>query len=121
MDNGMKALVEAAAATGAPTSPQSRYNGSAVLQTTGPQGLPVTYLAARILPQPGVYASTMNYRVVQNDRLDNLAARFLGDAALFWMIADANGVIDPWALTLVPGAVIRIPLTSGIPAGARRG
>ena len=121
MDNGLKALVEAAAATGAPVSTSSRYNGSAVLQMSGPTGVPVAYLAARLLPQPAVYTATMSYSVVQGDRLDNLAARFLGDAALFWMIADANGAVDPWALTVEPGRVLRIPLTASIPSGARRG
>jgi hypothetical protein len=29
--------------------------------------------------------------VVEGDRLDNLAARFLGDPLLCWMICDANG------------------------------
>lgn len=121
MDNGLKALITAATATGAPVSMSSRYNGSAVLQMRGPGGVPVAYLAARLLPQPAVYTSTMTYRVRQGDRLDNLAARFLGDAALFWMIADANGAVDPWSLTVEPGRVLLIPLTAGIPSGARRG
>jgi hypothetical protein len=55
------------------------------------------------------------------DRLDNLAARYLGDPILFWMIADANGALDSNDVTAVPGRSILIPLVSGIPTGARNG
>ena len=121
MDNGLKALIESASATGAPTSPSSRYMGSAVRQIAGPAGVTVAYLAARILPQKSIYTSVQNYTVAQGDRLDLLASRFLGDPMLFWMIAEANGVSDPQELTEEPGRVILIPITAGIPAGARNG
>jgi nucleoid-associated protein YgaU len=121
MDNGLKALIESAAATGAPTNPTSRYQGASVRQMTGPTGVPVTYLAPRIVPKATIYNSTQSYTVVQGDRLDLLASRFLGDPALFWMIADANGAIDPWELTREPGRTIVMPVTAGIPPGARNG
>ena len=121
MDNGLKALIESAAATGAPTSPNSRYMGASVRQITRPDSTVVAYLAPRILPQPGIYAALQNYTVVHGDHLDNLASRFLGDPMLFWMIADANGASDPRSLTAEPGRVIVIPITAGIPAGARNG
>ena len=37
----------------------------------------------------------MSYAVVDGDRIDNLAAKYLGDPMLYWMICDANGVTDP--------------------------
>ena len=37
--------------------------------------------------------------MVQGDRLDLLAARLLGDAELWWRIADANPELDPEELT----------------------
>jgi hypothetical protein len=121
MNNALQALVQAAAGTGAPTNPNSRYYGNAVEQLTRPDGTVVAYLARRIIPPISIWPQTQRYRVVAGDRLDNLAARFVGDPMLFWMIADANGAFDPDDLTAEPGRLIRIPLVSGIPSGARSG
>jgi len=121
MDNALAALVQSAVGTGAPSNPSSRYYGTGVEQITLPSGTVVSYLSRRIIPPSSVYTQTQNYSVVAGDRLDNLAARFLGDPILFWMIADANGVEDANELTAEPGRVILIPLVSGIPAGARNG
>ncbi len=121
MDNALAALVKSGVGTGAPTNPNSRYYGSAVEQITLADGTVVAYLSRRIVPQMSIYAQTQNYTAVAGDRLDNLAARYLGDPQLYWMIADANGVKDPDELTAEPGRVILIPLVSGIPAGARNG
>jgi hypothetical protein len=121
MDNALAALVQSGVGTGAPTNPSSRYYGSGVEQITLSSGLVVSYLSRRIIPQMSIYAQTQNYSVIASDRLDNLAARFLGDPILFWMIADANGAEDASDLTAEPGRVIQIPLVSGIPSGARNG
>ena len=121
MDTALTSLIQSAAGTGAPTNTSSRYYGAAINQFTLPNGTPVVYLSRRILPQPSIYLSVQSYAVVQNDRIDNLAARFLGDPLLFWMICDANGVTDPDELTSQIGRSISIPLASGAPAGARNG
>lgn len=119
MNTALKSMVLAAAGTGGPTNPSSRYYGFGVMYFTRPDGLQVAYLQRRIIPQPTIYQSLQNYPVVDGDRLDNLAAKYLGDPLLFWMIADANGAIDPDELTAQVGRTIQIPLSSGIPAGAR--
>lgn len=49
-----------------------------------------------------------NYTVVQGDRFDLLAARFLGNAELWWHIADANPEVF-YPEDLIPGQIIRIP------------
>ncbi|WP_052200187.1 LysM peptidoglycan-binding domain-containing protein [Terriglobus sp. TAA 43] len=121
MDTALALLIQSAAGTGAPTNASSRYYGAATQEYVGPDGVAVRYLARRILPQAAVYLSTRSYTVVQGDRLDNLAAKFLGDPMLFWMIADANAATDAEALTEQPGHVIRIPLASSLPPGARNG
>jgi hypothetical protein len=51
---------------------------------------------------------------VQGDRLDNLAARYLGDPEQFWRLCDANGAMRPDELVEVIGAVIKITLPQGI-------
>jgi hypothetical protein len=121
MDSALAALIQSSAGTGAPTNTSSRYYGAAINQYAPPGGAPVAYLARRIVPQPTIYLSVQNYIVVENDRIDNLAARFLGDPLLFWMICDANVVTDPDDLTAQKGSSILIPLASGTPAGARNG
>jgi hypothetical protein len=121
MDNALAALVQSGVGTGAPTNPSSRYYGDAVEQITLSSGLVVSYLSRRIIPQMSLYAQTQNYSVNSGDRLDNLAARYLGDPILFWMIADANGALDASQVTAEPGRSILIPLVSGIPTGARNG
>jgi hypothetical protein len=121
MDNALAALVQAGVGTGAPTNINSRYYGSGVEQITLSDGAAVSYLSRRIIPQMSIYMRTQNYSVVAGDRLDNLAARFMADPTLFWMIADANAAMDASSLTTEPGRVILIPLVSGIPSGARNG
>jgi hypothetical protein len=121
MDNALAALVKSGVGTGAPTNPSSRYYGSGVEQIALASGVTVSYLSRRIVPKMSLYSQTQNYSVVAGDRIDNLAARFLGDPILFWMIAEANGVEDAESLTAEPGRTILIPLVSGIPAGARNG
>ena len=121
MDNALAALVQSAAGTGAPTNPNSRYFGSAVEQMTLPNGTVIAYLSRRIIPQASIYPQTQNYSLVIGDRTDNLAARYVGDPILFWMIADANSAFEPEDLVAEPGKVILIPLVSGIPSGARNG
>jgi nucleoid-associated protein YgaU len=120
MDKALASLITSAAGTGGPTSTSSRYYGAQIQQYVT-DGTPVKYLARRILPQPQIYTSVQNYVIVDGDRLDNLAAKFLGDPLLYWMICDANGVTDPDNLTLQAGRTILMPIASAIPAGARNG
>jgi hypothetical protein len=131
VDSALAALITSAAGSGAPTLSSSRYYGTQTQQFTLPNGTPVMYLARRIVPQPATYTVTQPYVIVDGDRLDNLAARFLGDPLLYWMICDANGATDPDQLTFAPdaagtgnaqaGRTILIPAAPGIPAGARNG
>ena len=123
MDTALQSMVRAAAGTGAPTNQSSRYYGYPVEFFTRPDGTQVAYLQRRIIPQASIYTSLQAYVIVDGDRMDNLANKFLGDPLLFWMIADANTATDPDELTSAAqvGRSIQIPLPSGIPAGARSG
>lgn len=123
MDKALQSMVLTAAGTGGPTNPSSRYYGFAVKTLTRTDGVQVAYLERRIIPQPDIYTSLQNHVIVDGDRLDNLASTFLGDPILFWIICDANGAMDPDALTAQDqaGRTIQIPLASGIPSGVRHG
>jgi nucleoid-associated protein YgaU len=121
MDSAIESLVKSAAGTGGPTKPSSRYYGDAVETVTRADGVTVAYLRRRIVPPPEVYPALQQYVIVDGDRLDNLAAKFLGDPLLFWMICDANGATDPDELTAQVGRTIQIPMASAIPPGVRNG
>ncbi len=121
MDQVVQSMVAAAAGTGGPTNPNSRYYGDAIQFYTCANGVQVAYLQRRIIPPASVYTSLQRYAVSAGDRLDNLAYKFFGDPILFWMICDANSAVDPDELTAEPGSSIKIPLAAGIPPGAQNG
>jgi hypothetical protein len=97
----------------------SRYYATSTLQFTDPNGNTFTYLARRFVPQPGAanYATLAQHTVKQGDRLDLLAANYLGDPLLFWLLCDANGAIRPDELVETPGTVLSITMPQGVPGG----
>jgi len=50
---------------------------------------------------------TKRYRVKESERLDIIAAKYLGDARLWWVLAAASSV--GWGLQVPPGTLINIP------------
>jgi len=95
----------------------SRYYGSSTLTYVTPGGESVAYLARRIVPQPGApnFATVAQHTVRQGDRLDLIAAKYLADPLIFWLICDANGAIDPDDLMDTLGRVINITTPQGVP------
>jgi hypothetical protein len=98
----------------------SRYYNSATLTYTAPNGQTITYLARRFVPQPGApnYATVAQHTVKQSDRLDLIAATYLGDPLMYWLICDANGAVRPDQLTQTPGHVINITMPQGVPGAS---
>lgn len=118
MTNPIEALLLAGAA--APRFPaNSRYHNVGMAAATLPDGSVVRYLRRRFIPQPHTLALLQTYAVQEGDRLDNLAAGFVGDPELFWRICDANAAMRPDALTETVGRELRITLPEGAagPAG----
>jgi hypothetical protein len=95
--------------------PNSRYHGVPTRTLILPGGKTVVYLSRRFVPPPERFALIQEHVVVEGDRLDNLAARYLGDTEAFWRIADANNAMRPDALTEQIGRRLRITLPEGIP------
>jgi hypothetical protein len=95
----------------------SRYYGSGTLTYVTPTGQAITYLAPRIVPQEGApnFATVAQHVVRQGDRIDLVAAKYLGDPLIFWLICDANGATDPFELVETPGTVINITTPQGVP------
>jgi nucleoid-associated protein YgaU len=94
--------------------PTSRYFGIETARLAVGEGRWAVYVRRRFLPQPESLALVREHVVVAGDRLDNVAARHLGDPEQFWQIADANGAMRPDELTETPGRRLRITLPAGV-------
>jgi hypothetical protein len=98
-------------------APNSRYHGLPTLTHVLPNGRAVAYVARRFVPGPEAFAGDREHLVVQGDRLDLLASNYLGDAELWWRIADANVAMVPQSLTEAPGQLLRIAQPGAGPGG----
>ena len=96
----------------------SRYYGiaTATLEEIDSDGNPrvVVFLRRRFVPPPERLSLIQEHSVVQNDRLDNLAATYFGDPELFWRLGDANEAMAPDELTETIGRQLRITLPEGM-------
>jgi hypothetical protein len=95
--------------------PNSRYHGLDTATFQAPDGRIIVYLRRRFVPPPERLALLVEHTVIDGDRLDNLAAQYLGDPEQFWRICDANGAMWPADLTGTVGLTLRITLPEGIP------
>jgi hypothetical protein len=96
----------------------SRYYGMDTETLTTPDGTTIIYLTRRFLPSPDSFQLLQEHIVTQGERLDNIAATFLGDPELFWRIADANGAMRPEDLVQTVGTILKITLPQGITGSA---
>jgi|SRR5215218_6189604 hypothetical protein len=94
--------------------PSSRYNDieTAKMTVTDSRGEPrvVSYKRRRFVPSGATITALAEHTVAQGDRLDNLAARYVGDPEQFWRICDDNNVLRPEQLTEEVGRVLKIGL-----------
>jgi hypothetical protein len=95
--------------------PTSRYALTPTATLVRADGTPVTYLRRRFVPAPENLALLQWHQVLQNERLDNITARYLGDPEQFWRLCDANRALRPEELTETIGKQLRITLPEGIP------
>ena len=78
--------------------PGSRYANLDILTRTGPDGREINYVARRFVPPPAPGTVIHEHVVTEGERLDHIAARYLGDPELFWQIADVNNAMRAEAL-----------------------
>ena len=64
--------------------------------------------------QPDQFLMLQEHTVLQGQRLDNIAAQYLGDPTLFWRLCDANNALNPDELTETIGRKLRITMPTGI-------
>ena len=117
MTDPLKVFMQANALTAPAFAPDSRYHGLDTAQWTRPDGAQITYVRRRFIPPPENFATLQEHRVESGDRIDNLAARYLGDAQQYWRLCDGNGAMRPAELTDTVGRRLRITLPEGVPGG----
>jgi hypothetical protein len=88
-------------------APESRYDGVPERIHAFSDGRRVAYKVLRVIPSPP--PSLGFHGVVDGDRLDLLAGRYLGDAEQFWRICDANLALRPNDLLAESGRRLSIP------------
>ena len=84
--------------------PTSRYYGIDTTTLKMMDGRMAVYLRRRFLPSPDRFALLQLHVISQGERLDNIAAKHMGDPEAFWRIADANGLRKAEGL---PGRLLR--------------
>jgi hypothetical protein len=93
---------------------RSRYDGVEAGSVVVPDGTggqrEVAYLLARTPRDPATVVPLAWHRVAEDDRIDLIAHRYLGDPLGWWRVCDANAALDPAALAgpANEGAVIVI-------------
>lgn len=117
MNYPLQALIALGAVPSVNFPADSRYYRSGTLQYTASDGRTITYLERRFVPKPGApnFATVAQHTVKQGDRLDLIAAKYIGDPLLFWLVCDANGAIRPDDLVATPGTVLNITMPQGVP------
>jgi hypothetical protein len=94
--------------------PSSRYFGletvTREITLTDGTRRQISYVKRRFPPSSSAMTTLLEVRVAQGDRLDNITGRYLGDAAQFWRIADANDAMRPTDLTDTVGGLVKISL-----------
>ena len=93
----------------------SRYVSTGTARLTLPDGTEIVYLLRRFVPQPDRLALLQEHSVVERDRIDNIAALYLGDPEQYWRVCDANRALRPAELTEEVGRRLRITMPDGIP------
>lgn len=115
MTDPLKAFMQANALSAPAFPPDSRYHGLDTAQWQRPDGELLVYVRRRFIPQPQRFATMQEHRVQAGDRIDNLAARYLGDPQQYWRLCDGNGAMRPDELTQTVGRRVRITLPEGVP------
>jgi hypothetical protein len=107
-------LIEAGAIPSSPFAANSRYYNIVLGRYARDANDPgITYVLRRFIPQQRDIPTAAEHIVHGGERPDMLAAQTLGDPELYWRVADANAVTDPFELTDTLGARIAIPFPPG--------
>ena len=111
----LKALLEAGEINTTLFTPTSRYYTLKTSTYETSDNKTIVHLRRRFVPASDQFTLLQEHTIKQGDRLDNLAAQYLGDPEQYWQLCDANGAMRPDDLTEELGGKLRITLPKGIP------
>lgn len=114
MTDPLKLMLEAGEINTTLFTPTSRYYSLKTSTYETSDNKTIVYLRRRFIPSPEEYTLLQEHTISQGERLDNLAAQYLGDAEQYWQLCDANGAMVPDQLTEDIGGKLRITLPKGI-------
>jgi len=115
--DSLKAFLQSTSLESSSFATTSRYYGLASVTWARSDGVEIRYVTRRFVPPPKRLATLRDHVVAEGDRLDNLAALYLGDPEQYWRLCDANRTMRPDELTETVGSRLRIGLPEGIPGG----
>lgn len=90
--------------------PTSRYEALETVRETMPDGRVIAYKRRRFLPRGREMLLLVEVTTSDGERLDQIAARTLGDPEQYWRVCDANDAMNPAELTARPGRTLRVPV-----------
>jgi hypothetical protein len=95
-------------------APTSRYASTDKTFCVRPDGTVLIHLKRRFLPPADRFTVLLEHTVAEGERLDNIAAQYLGDPEQSWRICDVNEAMQPEELTATAGTTVKIALPEGI-------
>ncbi len=117
MADPLQALLDSALKPN-PFPPTSRYYGVKTASVVTSDGTMLVHLRRRFVPASDRFTLVQEHRVTAGERLDHLAATYLGDPEQYWRLCDANDAVRPDALVERLDSVVSIALpdgTTGVP------
>lgn len=113
MADPIQVLIDSGAIPDSPFGPSSRYANVAIGRYQVVGGDAVRFVQRRFVPQARDIPLATRHLVRAGDRVDILAAHYLGDVELTWRVADANLATDLLELTATVGQRLAIPFPPG--------
>jgi hypothetical protein len=118
MNDPVQMLLAAGAIPASPFGASSRYANVAIARYALPADAnggdnSVAYVLRRFIPQAAAIPVATWHTVRGGERIDHLAAHYLGDVELTWRVADANLAGDFLEITATLGRRVAIPLPPG--------
>lgn len=118
MTDPVQMLIDAGAIPTSPFGPSSRYANVAIARYRFPAGADggaetVAYALRRFIPPARDIPLATWHTVRAAERIDHLAAHYLGDVELTWRIADANLLTDMLQIGTEAGQRVAIPQPPG--------
>lgn len=92
---------------------RSRWNGTDLISVVDEAGKATRKPYFNLLDRRvQAFADDIPYRCKPRDTFSHIAFKACGDSFMWWAIAEANGVIDPWADMKIfqnDGVTLRVP------------